>query len=246
MSFDPNRTVREFTIEIPNAARVFEKLRLDYCCGGNKPLKEACNAAGLQVDEVLQLLSQAEATGSVPESGNPQSLPLKELADYIVHKHHVFTRDELDRLTALLDKVCDAHSANHPELYAIRSEFQTLRADLEPHMLKEERILFPYIARLESAVVAKGPAPFAPFGTVQNPVAAMMREHDAAGEILKNIRRFSGDFATPDDACVSYKTLYSALAELEADLHQHIHLENNILFPRAVEIENQCNIGVTA
>ena len=246
MSFDPNRTVREFTIEIPNAARVFEKLKLDYCCGGNKPLNEACNAAGLQVDEVLQLLSQAEATGSVPESGNPQSLPLKELADYIVHKHHVFTRDELDRLTALLDKVCDAHGANHPELYAIRSEFQTLRADLEPHMLKEERILFPYIARLESAVATHHAAPFAPFGTVQNPVAAMMREHDAAGEILKNIRKFSGDFATPDDACVSYKTLYSALAELEADLHQHIHLENNILFPRAIEIENQCNIGVTA
>ena len=246
MSFDPNRTVREFTIEIPNAARVFEKLKLDYCCGGNKPLNEACNAAGLQVDEVLELLSQAESTDAVTETANPQSLPLKELAAYIVNKHHVFTTAELSRVTALLEKVCDAHGANHPELYAISSEFEALKADLEPHMMKEERILFPYIARLESAVAANREAPFAPFGTVQNPVAAMMREHDAAGEILKNIRKFTDNFAPPESACVTYKTLYNALAALEADLHQHIHLENNILFPRAVEVENQCNMGVTS
>jgi regulator of cell morphogenesis and NO signaling len=106
-------------------------------------------------------------------------------------------------------------------------------------MLKEENILFPYIKRLENAVVASGPAPFAPFGTVRNPIAAMMREHDAAGEILTNIRKLSSDFALPESACFSYSTLYNALKEFEADLHQHIHLENNILFPRAAEMENQ-------
>lgn len=128
---------------------------------------------------------------------------------------------------------------NHPELLETKSEFQVLRAELEPHMLKEERILFPYIARLESAVVENGPAPFAPFGTVRNPVAAMMREHDAAGEILKTIRNLSGDFIVPENACLSYQTLYKALEELEADLHRHIHLENNVLFPRALEMEEK-------
>jgi regulator of cell morphogenesis and NO signaling len=173
------------------------------------------------------------------ETSTPQSLALAQLADHIVSKHHVFTRNELERLTQLLTKVCSVHGANHPELFQIQSEFQKLESDLCPHMLKEENILFPYIKRLENAVVASGPAPFAPFGTVRNPIAAMMREHDAAGDILKNIRKLSGDFALPEGACISYSTLYGALEELEADLHQHIHLENNILFPRAAEMENQ-------
>ena len=242
MLLDSTRTVREFAIEIPNATRVFEKMKIDYCCGGNQPLNEACLQAGLDVEEVVQLLSQAEQnelTDVGSEANTLQSLALAKLSDYIVNKHHVFTRTELERLTALLEKVCSVHGSNHPELLKIQSEFQTLRAELEPHMLKEERILFPYITRLETAVCENGPAPFAPFGTVRNPITAMMREHDAAGEILKTIRQLSGNFALPEDACFSYRTLYSALEELEADLHQHIHLENNILFPRAMEIENQ-------
>lgn len=239
MLLDSTRTVRELAIAIPNATRVFEKMKIDYCCGGNQPLNEACLQAGLEVEEVVRLLSQGGSTDAGAEATNLQSLALAQLADYIVTKHHVFTRAELERLTALLDKVCSVHGMNHPELFKIQSEFQTLRAELEPHMLKEERILFPYISRLETAVCANGPAPFAPFGTVRNPITAMMREHDAAGEILKTIRQLSGNFALPEDACFSYRTLYSALEELEADLHQHIHLENNILFPRAIEIENQ-------
>ena len=239
MSLNSSMTVREVATVLPHSTRVFEKLKIDYCCGGNQPLDEACAKAGLNVEEVIQLLSQAESTDVGSEASTSQSLALAELADYIVSKHHVFTRNELQRLTQLLTKVCSVHGANHPELFQIQSEFQKLDADLCPHMLKEENILFPYIKRLENAVVASGPAPFAPFGTVRNPIAAMMREHDAAGEILTNIRKLSGDFALPEGACFSYSTLYNALKELEADLHQHIHLENNILFPRAAEMENQ-------
>lgn len=235
MLLDSTKTVREFAIENSNATRVFEKLKIDYCCGGNRPLKVACVEKGLDLKEVLQLLKQAEpAEVESPNAGSP---PLANLVNLIVEKHHVFTRSELERLTTLLEKVCSVHGQNHPELLDIRSHFQTLRGELEPHMMKEERILFPYITRLETAIAENQPVPFAPFGRVENPIVAMMREHDAAGEILKTIRGLSKDFATPEDGCISYQTLYKALEELEADLHQHIHLENNVLFPRSVELE---------
>lgn len=239
MLLDATRTVRELVIALPNATRVFEKLRIDYCCGGHQMLSEACRQAGLEVAEVARLLSQNEPTQMTSEIDNLQSMTLARLADYIVSKHHVFTRGELERLTALLEKVCSVHGANHAELLQIQSEFQTLRAELEPHMLKEERILFPHIAQLENSVFANSPPPFAPFGTVRNPITAMMKEHDAAGDILKTMRQLSGDFALPEDACFSYRTLYTALKELEGDLHQHIHLENNILFPQAIAIEQK-------
>ena len=239
MLLDATKTVREFAIENSSATRVFERLKIDYCCGGNQPLKDACGEKGLNLDEVLQLLQQADQTKIDSETTNVESLPLATLVNLIVEKHHVFTRTELERLTTLLEKVCSAHGQNHPELLDIRSHFQTLRAELEPHMMKEERILFPYITRLETAFAENQPPPFAPFGHVQNPIAAMMREHDAAGEILKTIRELSINFATPEDACISYQTLYMALEELEADLHQHIHLENNILFPKSLELEQK-------
>ena len=244
---DATRTVREFAIEIPSATRVFEALKIDYCCGGNRPLTEVCGQNGLNLGEVLELIERAERPTTEPTtqptSGrgktDPQSMSLSNLINLIVEKHHTFTRNELERLTALLEKVCTAHGTNHPELLEIRSTFQTLRADLEPHMLKEERILFPYITRLETAAGQKQPAPFAPFGEVSNPIMVMTREHEVAGEILKTIRDLRNDFRTPADGCISYQTLYNALATLEADLHQHIHLENNILFPRSLKLENQ-------
>ena len=237
MSLNSSMTVREVATVLPQSTRIFEKLQIDYCCGGHQPLDEACAKAGLNVEEVIQLLSQADSTEVSSEANIPQSLA--QLAEYIVNKHHVFTRNELHRLTLLLTKVCGVHGANHPELFHIQSEFQKLDVDLGPHMMKEENVLFPYIKRLEDAVAVSGPVPFAPFGTVRNPIAMMMREHDVAGDILKNIRELSGNFALPEEACFSYRTLYSSLEELEADLHQHIHLENNILFPRAAEMENQ-------
>ncbi|HEY5884249.1 MAG TPA: iron-sulfur cluster repair di-iron protein [Pyrinomonadaceae bacterium] len=241
MTLSSNMTVREVAIAVPHSTRVFEKLKIDYCCGGNQQLGEACAKAGVTFEEVVGLLSQDRPAEKETQPGDSQSLPLAELAQRIVDKHHVFTRSELERLTALFDKVCSVHGQNHPELLQIQSHFQTLRAELEPHMMKEERILFPYIENLEAAVAGNRPAPFAPFGTVGNPIAAMMREHDAAGEILQAMRELGADFVAPEDACFSYHTLYNALNELEADLHQHIHLENNILFPRSLEMEEKAH-----
>jgi len=142
-------------------------------------------------------------------------------------------------LKALLEKVCSVHGENHPELLAIRDTFFGLAQELTMHMMKEENVLFPYIVRMEGAVVKNDPVAPPPFGTVQNPVRMMMQEHDGAGEALRQIREASRNFSAPKDACISYQTLYQALPAFEADLHQHIHLENNVLFPRAVEMEDR-------
>ncbi len=165
--------------------------------------------------------------------------PLSDLTAYIVSQHHSFTRRELGRLSLLMAKVCSAHAANHTELLRIQSLFQSLEHDLLPHMHKEEQILFPYIERMEESLRRGEEIPVAFFGTVRSPVRMMMLEHDNAGEILRGIREASQNFRVPDDGCPSYELLYQGLRAFEEDLHQHIHLENNLLFPRAVEMEDR-------
>lgn len=236
MSISSHKTVRELAVEIPNATRVFENFGIDYCCGGKRPLDEACTAAKLPVDEVIKALSAA-AKPSAPADGRLQSGSLAELIDHIVKTHHKFTREETARLKKLLAKVSSVHGKNHPELLSIQETFLGLDQELALHLMKEENVLFPYIVRTEEAVFQNDTPLPAPFGTVQNPIRMMVQEHDGAGEALRAIRQASRDFTPPDDACVSYQTLYQALAGFEADLHQHIHLENNILFPRAIEME---------
>jgi regulator of cell morphogenesis and NO signaling len=235
------KTVREYALEIPAATRIFEKLGIDYCCGGGQSLADACGRAGVAVNEVLGSLETNARSDETFADKEWQTTPQTELITHIVEKHHAFTREELVRLDALLAKVCGVHGQNHPELFQIQHQFGKLHGELEPHMLKEEHVLFPYITLLEQTKVQNAPAPRAPFGTVRNSVRMMMSEHDAAGDILRSIRQASSDFTVPPDACISYQTLYRALKELEADLHQHIHLENNILFPQAVEIERAVN-----
>lgn len=238
------KTVREFAVELPGATRVFEQLGIDYCCGGGRSLAEACAVAGIEIERTLTALAEAgQQTGATVAAAQFQTGTLKELIAHILETHHVFTRQEIARLDALLAKVCGVHGANHPELLRVQALFQELARDLTPHMLKEEQILFPYILRLEEAANGGQPAPRPPFGTVRNPVRMMMLEHDTAGELLRRIRRTSRDFNAPPDACISYQTLYGALAAFEADLHQHIHLENNLLFPRAVELEEMALAG---
>lgn len=239
--FESTRTVREYAVAMPAATRIFESLGIDYCCGGQQSLAEACAKAGVAVDGVLDSLKKIETSEPNSDAGEWKKAQLSELITHIVEKHHIFTREELERLDALLTKVCGVHGQNHPELFDIQREFKKLRSDLEPHMLKEEHVLFPYITLLEQMNAQNAPAPRAPFGTVRNPVRMMMSEHDAAGDILRAIRQASSDFTVPPDACISYQTLYRALMDLEADLHQHIHLESNILFPQAVEIEDALN-----
>lgn len=238
MNLTAEKTVRELALEDPAAARVFEKLGIDYCCGGKRPLKEACNAANLSVDEVLDSLEAAEkATQMSADERDWQAEPLAELAAHISDTHHKYTREEIARLGPLFAKVCSVHGKNHPALNNMSAVFHSLAEELTMHMMKEEMMLFPYIVRMEEAVIQKEPILPPPFGSVQNPVAMMEREHDDAGKALRALREMSGGYTLPVDACISYQTLYHALAEFEADLHRHIHLENNILFPRAIAME---------
>src|SRR5262249_45912485 len=238
MEINSTKTVRELTIEIPGATRVFEKLGIDYCCSGGKSFQQACDDAGVSTDEVAQTLGKAGQPDSQDErSIEWQFKPLSELTSYIVAKHHDFTRNELSRLNALLSKVCWAHGQNHPELLRLQRLFKELTYDLIPHMHKEEVILFPFISQLETAASTGTRTAIPFFGTVQNPIQMMMIEHEKAGDILAQIRQVTGSFLVPEDGCLSYQTLYNALKSLEQDLHQHIHLENNILFPRAIEVE---------
>lgn len=228
-------TVREVAARVPESTRLFETLQIDYCCGGNRPLTEACASAGVEVDSVMEQLSVLGKSAPTDKAVDFQKLSLTDLITHIVDTHHVFTKSEMSRLRALVTKVISAHGANHPELLTVGELFQRLCADLEPHMFKEEQVLFPYIIRMEKAETVL----LAPFGTVRNPIRMMMMEHDTAGDILRKLRAVTADYRVPSDACISYQTLYQALEGFEKDLHQHIHLENNILFPKAVELESR-------
>ncbi len=238
MSTATERTVRELALESPAATRVFEKLGIDYCCGGNKPLEEACREANLNIDEVLDALEIAGQTARAQQTDREwQTEPLTDLIAHINSTHHKYVREETSRLEPLFDKVCSVHGKNHPELLRVRAVFCGLAQELRTHLMKEEMVLFPYIVRMEEAAIERRPIVPAPFGTVQNPVAMMEHEHDSAGDALRAMSAATSGYTAPADACVSYQTLYRALAEFEKDLHQHIHLENNILFPRAIAME---------
>jgi len=238
MSATTEKTVRELALENPAATRVFEKLGIDYCCGGSQSLEQACRTVNLPIDQVLDSLEAAElASQRTGADRDWQRESLSDLIAYINSTHHKYVREEIARLGPLFEKVCSVHGKNHPELLRIQATFAALARELTMHMMKEEMVLFPYVVRMEEAVIQKDPVLPAPFGTVQNPVSMMMHEHDSAGMALRAMRQASGGYAPPADACASYQTLYRALTEFEADLHQHIHLENNILFPRAVEME---------
>jgi regulator of cell morphogenesis and NO signaling len=232
-------TVREIALQMPESTRLFERLKIDYCCGGNRPLGDACASVGLDINTLVDILNEtARSTPKNAKAPDFQNTPLAELVEHILNTHHVFTKTEMDRLEALTAKVIGAHGENHPELLHLGELFKTLCDDLKPHMFKEEQVLFPYIVAMTRAADQHRPAPFAPFGTVNNPVRMMMREHDTAGQILRELRVITSDYKVPADACISYRTLYEALENFEKDLHQHIHLENNILFPKALELED--------
>lgn len=241
MNIELDRTVGQFAAAYPASKRVFEKLGIDYCCGGGTSLAEVCAEHGIEVDRLVEMLSSEE--GRVPGARSSDldfpRMSLAALSDHIIREHHVFTRDENERITALLEKVCSVHGDNHAELFDIRKIFGMLRLELENHMLKEEQMLFPYISLMESSIRFGQPVPPAPFGSTRNPIKVMLSEHDAAAEQLREMRRLSGDFTLPPDACTTYRTLYEAMEGLEKDLHEHIHLENNLLFPRAIEMESE-------
>ncbi|HKW75149.1 MAG TPA: iron-sulfur cluster repair di-iron protein [Terriglobales bacterium] len=239
MNLEPTATVREFATSIPNATRLFEQLGIDYCCGGNRSLNDACARAGLPLATVLHRLEEGESDQKQRSSAAPEvtAAGLTALIDHIVTRHHGYVKQEIPRLQQLLKKVVAVHGNGHPELLVIQQNFRTLSAEMTKHMMKEENVVFPYIVYMEEAVqhgkALRQPA----FGTIAKPIQMMELEHESSGDALKRMREASAGYAPPENACFSYRTLYAALIEFEADMHQHIHLENNILFPRAVEME---------
>lgn len=236
MTFNADKTVREIAIENPATVRIFESLGIDYCCGGRRPLGEACEAAHVPLARAMELLEDAGRHAG-PEPDVWASASLAALAEHIVQHHHEFVRQESPRLEALLDKVVSRHGDTHPELKAIQELFTALSQELTAHMMKEERVLFPHIEQTEAAVRSGAALPPSCFGSVEMPISRMLAEHDDAGELTAQIRKLSGDFHPPAGACPTYHALFQGLGEFELDLHRHIHLENNVLFPRAVAME---------
>lgn len=237
MKFTTETKVKDIAVSNPAARQLLEDAGVDYCCGGGKSLQEACHGTGTPAEEILSRLEENSRHTS-PADANWTAAPLSELTRHIREKHHRYVRQAIPRTQALLEKVVAKHGENHKELAEIQETFAQLGREMIMHMQKEEQILFPYIDALEQAANGNGSIEPPFFQTVKNPISAMMKEHDAAGDLAKQIRRLSGAYAAPADACTSYRALYEELKQFEADLHQHVHLENNILFPRAVEKES--------
>lgn len=236
MQIDSQRTVGDIAATTPHAAEVFEQLGIDYCCNGARRLCDACVEGGVTPEAVIARLNEvppetAERFVDWTERGAP------EVIEHLLSTHHVYTRQSLERLGGLMRKVLGAHGDAHPELSEIASALDALRDDLTPHMMKEERILFPYILSMARQRSIGGPIAAAPFGTVRNPIQMMNREHEGAGDILAELSARTHQYTPPPDACGSWRALYEGMKDLQADLHRHIHLEMQVLFPLAIRLE---------
>lgn len=227
MSNTTTPTLGDLVAANPAAARVLDAYALDYCCQGDRDFAAACSAAGLDPAAVRAEIDDAAADG---DGIALTALAPEELADHIVATHHAYLHRELPLLDALAAKVASVHGDRHPELHDVRRLVAEIRADLEPHLLKEERVLFPAIH-----AIATGRRDF-PFGSVANPIRMMRLEHDRDGALLAQLREAAGGFAVPDDACASYRSLYERLPALEHDTHVHIHKENHTLFPAVIAL----------
>ena len=232
----PDTVLAAIALRSDAHATILARHRLDFCCAGRRTLAQACATAGLDVSGLLAELDVESRARIAAATGvrDWNEWPLAEVVAFIVDTHHAFTRGAISRITPLMAKVASKHGAQHDELAKIGRAFAELAADMEPHMLREERVLFPYIRSL--ALGTAGPPPF---GVVRNPVRMMMAEHDRAAALLTELQELTEDFTAPADACTSYRALYAALMELRLDLLRHVSLENNLLFPRAIEIEER-------
>ncbi len=235
-SGESDETVGQIAAKDLRKAEIFKKYDIDFCCGGKKTIKEACAEKGLDVTKVEQELQQAD---KIPTS---RPLPFNDwsadfLADYIVNTHHSYIKKNLPEIVGYAAKVNGVHGSHHPELATIKNLVDEINAELTAHMAKEERILFPYIKELANA--GKNGSYSKQFGTVQQPVNVMHMEHESVAELIHEIKHLSNNFALPEDACATYALFYKMLAEFEEDLHIHIHLENNILFPKAIQLEKE-------
>jgi regulator of cell morphogenesis and NO signaling len=226
-------TVGELVAERPARSRVFEELGIDYCCGGKLSLTEACARKGLDPVEVDRRLA---AAAPVEPEADWRAAPLADLCAHVVAAHHDFLRRELPRLRGLLAKLAGVHGTRHPGLREALVVFEPFADELAAHMTKEERVLFPLITRIESGDVPPTPS-------VLRPIAVMEAEHDDAGRALAEMRRLTGGYALPADGCNTYRAAMAGLADLEADMHAHVHKENNILFPRAARLVAEAGVA---
>jgi regulator of cell morphogenesis and NO signaling len=229
-------TLSEIVTQNYKTAAVFEKYGLDFCCRGNKIISEACSEKGLDHEKIIEELKMLNGNGK-EDHFVFSDWDTSVLADYIVHKHHDYLRRMIPVLAQHTQKVASVHGENHPEVIEIAKHFSVVYKDLKQHMMKEEQMLFPYIKYLSKVHMHKNPAEKPFFGTVRNPIKMMEAEHQNAGDEMYEIRRLSGGYTPPEDACNTYKICFLELKEFEEDLHQHVHLENNILFPKAVQLE---------
>ena len=227
------RTVAELVLERPARSRIFEALGIDYCCGGKKTLEAACAKKKLAAPEVIALLAALDGETALERQPDPGAMALGQLIDHVLEAHHAYLRRELPRLSAMLQKVERVHGDRNERLAAMLTVFEAFTLKLNQHMMKEEEILFPAIARME----ATGAEVAACFGSVANPIAQMEAEHDDAGNALEQLRSLSNDYTPPDWACNTYRALLDGLHDLECNMHAHVHKENNILFPRAIRLE---------
>ncbi len=229
---DPTLTLGALVNERPELARELERLGLDYCCGGGATLADACASASVDLDVVAAALSSV-ATGSIAPAWS--TMGPAELVDHLVATHHRYLWDELPRLSALVAKIVTVHGQRHPELGDVAACFEEVRADLEPHLLKEEQVLFPMVRLLATATTS----PSFPCGSLLNPISVMLREHDLVGELLARLRRLTNGYEVPADGCASYAACFAGFAALELDTHLHIHKENNLLFPMVARLEHE-------
>ena len=236
MILSAQATVGDLVKANPIRSRLFEQLQIDYCCGGGVPLGEACAKRGLDVQAVLQQIEQADLQsvddGTIVDA---DAMSLTGLADHIEQTHHHYMKSELPRLDAMTQKVHEVHGESDARLADVRRAFEGLFEELSQHMMKEEQILFPMIRQLESST----DLPAFHCGSVANPIRQMEFEHDNAGNALAVMRQLTDAYQPPEWACNTYRAMLDGLRQLEGNLHQHIHKENNVLFPKAIQLESE-------
>ena len=240
VTIDGSTRLAEAVDAFPQLTRAFERLGLDYCGGGQRTISEACAAAGL--DPLATIAELAVDEPADVDGASWVSMTASELVDHLEATHHRYLWDEMPRVTALVDKIVAVHGERHPELVPIAACVARVFADLGPHMMKEERVLFPMIRELD----ASSGSPVFHCGTLRNPISVMLSEHDAVGALLAELRHVTGDYTPPADGCATYAACFAALAEIEADTHLHIHKENNVLFPLVVRLEAERAVAAPA
>jgi regulator of cell morphogenesis and NO signaling len=238
-------TICEIVLKYPASIKVFESFGLDYCCKGNRNIDEACKDADLDSSEVIKELLQA-IKKEPKEEFTFENKTLSEIIDYIYKTHHIYTRECIEMLTPLMERVVIKHGKHFPELVTLQQLYSKLSAELLIHMQKEDKILFPYIKMLETLAGTDLSLPKPHFGTVDNPIKMMINEHEACGELLQKMRTITNNYYIPENACTSFNILYTELHRLSKDLHIHIHLENNILFPQSIELESSLQSSIKA